>query len=355
MMESSLRKVAVWGAANLIAGVCSSLPLDAFTGDGANKRAITLPVFFTDPDGTGQGLDDWIYQLVMSWLLRGNSVGHVLATDSMGRPSQILLQHPDKVSLWERPDGPEWAFSGKTVSSDAVWHKRAFPIPGARLGLSPIALHSITIGQGLAAAAYGIRWFIDGAHPSSILQNVDKAELTQAEASSVKAKFMAALRGTREPVTIGKGWTYTPIGVAANESQFLDTQGYTAAESARIFGPGVPEILGYETGGSMTYANIEQRSIDLLKYSLDRWLRKIEAALSALLPAPRYVKFNRSALLATDTLTRWKVHEIALRTKAEVVNEVREIEDMSPVPWGNEPVPVAAPAPTAGDTQKVTD
>jgi hypothetical protein len=54
------------------------------------------------------------------------------------------------------------------------------------------------------------------------------------------------------------------------------------------------------------------------------------------------VKINRSALLATDALSRFTVHELALRNRIETVNEVREIEDMAPVPWGSEPNEVTA-------------
>jgi HK97 family phage portal protein len=166
----------------------------------------------------------------------------------------------------------------------------------------------------------------------------------------VKQRFLAAVRGTREPVVMGKGWKYQAIQISPEESQFLDTQKYTAAECARIYGPGVPEVLGYETGGSMTYANVEQRSLDLLKFTIDRWLVRIETILSAdTLSRPRYMKFNRGALLATDLLTRYRAHEIALRNKFEVVNEVRELEDRPPVAWGDMPQDPSKPEPTPQD------
>jgi HK97 family phage portal protein len=343
--ESSLRQVAVWSSVNLLAGLVASLPLDGFTGQGPDKRPIALPVFFTDPDGTGQGMPDWLYQLMVSWLLRGNTVGDVVDRDGMGRPTQVMLLHPDQVGLFEGKDGPRWSCKGKPLVSSNVWHRRAYPVPGSRLGLSPIALHAQSIGMGLAAGAYGLRWFMDGAHPSAILSTDE--ELDEPKARTVKARFMAAIRGRREPVVLGNGWKYQAVQVSAGESMFLDTQRYSAAECARIFGPGLPEVLGYDTGGSLTYSNVEQRSLDLLKFTLDRWLVMIEQILSAdMLARPRYVRFNRGALLRTDLLTRYRAHEIALRNKFEVVNEVRDLEDLSPVDWGDEPTS-AAPAPVA--------
>lgn len=344
--ESAMRKVAVGAAVRLICGLVGTLPRDGFTGSGENRRPIPLPQFFTDPDGSGQGMGDWLEQGTASWLLRGNVYGRILARDSFERPAQIQLQHPDRVSVFEREDGPEWRFDGKKVPAEDVWHRRMFPVPGQRLGLSPIALHAVTVLQGTAAEAFGLRWFMDGAHPSAVLTNTDQKTVSDEQARTVKARFMAAIRGTREPVVFGAGWNYQQIQVNANESQFLDTQRLTAAECARIFGPGMPEVLGYETGGSMTYANVEQRSIDLLKFTFNRWLSKWEDVLSAdILARPRYFKFNRGALLETDLLTRFRAHEIALRNKFEVVNEVRQLEDLPPVEWGSEPV-AGAPAPT---------
>lgn len=350
--ESSLRKVAVFASTNLLAGLASSLPLDGYTGRGADKRAVSLPVFFTDPDGTGQGLEDWLYMLLYCWLLRGNAVGRVLDRDIQGHPTQILLAHPDRVTVYEAKDGPAWHIDGVRVPKEELWHRRVFPVPGRRMGLSPISLHALTISQGLAAAAFGLRWFSDGGHPSAILQDELHDKVDQSIATVVKQRFLSAVRGTREPVVIGKGWKYQAIQINPEESQFLDTQKYSAAECARIFGPGVPEVLGYDTGGSMTYTNIEQRSIDLLKFTLDRWLVRAERVLSAdMLPRPRYVKFNRGALLATDLLTRYRSYEIGLRNKFLVVDEVRDTEDKGPVEWGAAPTE-SAPAPTTVQIQE---
>jgi HK97 family phage portal protein len=171
--------------------------------------------------------------------------------------------------------------------------------------------------------------------------------------ATAKQRFLAAIRGTREPVVLGKGWKYQAIQINPNESQFLETNNYTSAECCRIFGPAYAEIFGYATGGSMTYANIEQRSLDVLTYAVDPWLVRIENMLTRLLPAAMYAKFNRKALVRTDLLTRYRAHEIALRNRFTVVNEVRDVEDMSPVEWGDEPnQPSAGPTPVTIEGQQ---
>ena len=227
------------------------------------------------------------------------------------------------------------------VPTGDVWHKRVHPIPGRLMGLSPIAVHALTIGTGISALQFGAQWFQEGAHPSAILSSDQNLDAKQA--MTAKERFMAAVHGRREPAVLGNGWKYQSIQIAPNESQFLETNNYTAAECCRIFGPGFAEIFGYETGGSLTYSNVEQRSLDLLTYAVDPWLVRIERAMSELLPPGACVKFNRSALVRTDLLTRYRAHAIALQNRWTVPNEVRDLEDPAPVPWGDDPATAPPP------------
>ena len=341
--ETSLQKVAIWSAVDLIASLGSVLPVDVYEGTGTSQREVPKPKILEDPSGEGYGLADWTYQYLMSILLRGNTNGRVGDRDRLGNPTQIVLFHPDEVQGWRdlKSGLPQWRVYGETVPNDEMWHQRAYTVPGRLMGLSPIAHHATTIGQGIAAARFGQQWFEDGAHPSGILSN--EQALKPEQARTAKERFMAALRGTREPVVLGQGWKFQAIQVNPEESQFLETQKYTAAECARIYGPGVAEILGYETGGSMTYANVEQQGLNLLTYALDRWLVRTEHMFTALLPPGQFVKINRAALTRTDLLTRYKAHALSLQNKWAVPNEVRQIEDMPPTSWGSEPVAENAP------------
>lgn len=347
-MEWSLQKTAVWACVNLTATIAECMPIEVYSSDDADKRTLPMPRWMADLGGDGQGLPDWCYQAITSWMLRGNDYGLVpdgARDPRTGTPTQIVLQHPDTVSVFQpykADEPPVWRFNGQEVDRSAVWHRRVHPVPGRLLGASPIEYGAGIISLGVATTRFGLQWFHEGAHPSGVLSS--EKDLDQAKARTAKERFMAALKNSREPAVLGAGWKYQAIQVSPNESQFLETQGFTSAECCRLFGPGYAQVFGYASADSLTYANIEQRSLDLLTYSVDPWLVRLERALSALLPASRIVRFNRKGLLRSDLLTRYRAHEIALRNRIETVNEARAEEDLPPVGWGDEPPASATPA-----------
>jgi len=342
--EASLQSIAVRSTVDLIASMASETPFDVLSGQGAERKTHPTPEYMLDPAGDGHGLQDWVYQVVSSWLLRGNAFGEVLARTG-DVVTQVEVLHPDCVGGNLDPQGRmHWQVNGRPIPENRLEHWRVNPVPGRVLGLSPIALHADQIGLGLMAARFGKQWFQDGAHPSGMLTN-DEVELKETNVRTAKDRFLASMRGSREPLVLGKGWKYQSIQVNAEESQFLVTQGFSEAQCARIFGPGFAEVLGYETA-SMTYSNRVDRSTDLLVFSMDRWFSRLERLLGRMVPPTQYVKMNRDALLRSTTLDRYKAHALALQNRWKVVNEVRALEDMPPVDWGGTPNTAAPSDPT---------
>lgn len=322
--ETSLQSVAVRSTADLIASLVSELPVKARRAD----KEIKVPGNVLDPGADGAGVEDWLYRVMQSWLLRGNLYGFESAWDARARRAGIDLFHPDEVTV---DADSVWSVNGKKVDQGKFVHVRVNPIPGRLLGLSPVAQHAATIGVSLAATAFGRQWFLDGAHPGGMLTN-SLSDLDDKQTETVKARFMARFRGTREPIVMGKGWEFKTIQINPEESQFLQTQGLSEAQCARIFGPGMAELMGYETGGSMTYANVVDRRQDALVLSINRWIRRAERLLTSLTPRPVEIELERKGLLEATTLQRYQAHALALGNQPWMdVDEVREIEKLEPM------------------------
>ena len=353
-----MASIALRSTADLIASTISELPVHTFRQPDAGKDVavkVTTPGYLEDPAGDGHGRQDWLYQMILSWLMRGNTFGDILARSPNDYPTQILWFYPDDVSVQPAGDNYRWMVNGRPVTNERSFaHYRVNPIPGQLLGLSPIAQHAAQIGTSIAASRFGLQWFTDGAHPTAVVTN-ELDDLNSKSIRKAKNAFMQAMRGNREPVVLGRGWKFQTLQVSPEESQFLQTQGMSEAQAARIFGPGFAEVFGYESGGQNTYANIEGRSALLLVYSLGKWINRADRVMSGMLPKSQFVRLDPDALLRTTTLDRFKAHELALKNRWKVVNEVRKDEDMEPVEWGDEPNPVAGAAPDGGDKQDQQD
>jgi len=184
--------------------------------------------------------------------------------------------------------------------------------------------------------------------------------MTQTQSVTAKERFMAAVKG-REPALLSGGLKYQAIQVSPDESQFLETQKFGVQEIARIFGV-PPEMIASSSGASMTYANVEQRALDFLTYSVQPWLTRLESAYALLLPGQRHVRFDTSVLTRTDFETTIRATAIGIASKQMTQSEARAKRDEPPLtpeqqaeldaipltvgPTGAiKPLPPAAPAP----------
>lgn len=335
--ENSLQSVAFRAAVDLMASLVSEMRFDVYSGQGPGRLLHRTPGNLLDPAGDGYGLEDWTYMLLQSWFLRGNVYGNILDKSPMGILRQVDLYHPDKVGARLKDGEPVWLVSGHEVPREQMFHRRAFPVAGALLGQSPIAAHADTLALSISATRFGKSWFQDGGHPGGILSNSEADMADERVVQTAKDRFLAALFGTREPVVLGRGWKFEQIQVNPEESQFLETQGWSAAECARIMGAGLAEVLGYASGGSMTYATVVDRDLSLLKYAADRWFKRVERVYNSFLPSSQYALIDRDSFLDTNIVQKWQVNKIRLETGASYINEVRAKNNDKPVAWGDQP------------------
>lgn len=307
--ELSLQDTAFHAGANLVASLASELPLNIWRGEGAGRRKAPIPGYLEDPAGDEYGREDWTYKIIVSWITRGN-----MNADVLERRDRIITQaeilHPDLPNPQVDPDTGkiEWYVRGQRVPD--MWHTRAYPFPGFIKGLSPVQLHATQLGLSITTTRFGKQWFDEGAVPATVLHNEER-NITREQAGSVKERFVAAMRGTREPLILDRGWKLDQVQINPDESQFLQTQQFSRAECARIIGPGVAELLGYETGGNLTYSNRLDRIADFSTLTMDFWLRRIERVYRRMLPSNLTPEIDRDALLDTLKKDRYETYNLA--------------------------------------------
>jgi HK97 family phage portal protein len=270
---------------------------------------------------------EWVYMLIVSAMLRGNTYGIITRRDSMGYPVQVDWQNPDQVQPQVVNGVKSYLIHGRTIMPEDMAHFRAFRMPGLDVGLSPIKFAATAINREAAIQAFSYGYFADAPSPKAVITSTEPIDAQQAEV--LKKRILARLVG-REPLVLGAGATYKPLSVSPEESQFLATQKLGVAEICRVFGV-PPEMVAAEAGNSMTYSNVEQRGIDFLTYSIQPWLTKIENFISAMLPGGQHVRFDPSALLRTDIKSQMEATAIGIASKQVTPDEARAMRDMPPL------------------------
>jgi HK97 family phage portal protein len=326
--DHAQRHTTVWACVRLLSDTVSTLPVDVYR-EGSRDPLPTPPLLRSPAAGLTR--QEFLEAVMRSLLLRGNAFGLITARSGATLlPAQIELISPDVVRL--TPEGlVEYRIGGQIVDPQDIWHVRAYTTPGQPAGLSPVEYARQTIGLGLAAEKFGASWFGGNAVPSGVLTCDWRPDRDQA--TLLRELWDDRHQGKRNTALLTGGLKYEPIGVHPDESQFIETAGFNVRSVCRTFGV-PPEMIGAESGGSLTYANIEQRSLDFLVYSVNPWLYRLEAALSKLLPRNQFVKFNPGGLLRATTKDRYEAHEIALRAGFLTTDEVRALEDLPPLAEG---------------------
>lgn len=327
---------AVWAAVRVRADLISSMPIECYRtlgGDGIEVSSPVPPVLI-EPGSHGDGqpisIDEWLYMTQSDLDSVGNAFGIITAKDGAGKPAQIQPVQAEDVTISIRGGKLDHYKIGREVYSPAeIWHERQFPVSGSPVGLSPIAYAAASIGGYLSAQQFALDWFAGGATPSAILKN-GKRVLDPAEARETKQRFMATV-GNGEPFVTGMDWDYQMLGVKATESAFLEEMRYSLTDVTRFFGVPADIIDAPQESGSITYANITQRNLQLLIVNIGPAVRRRERALSRLLPNPRRVRLDADSILRMDPQTRQTVLASKVTSRILTVDEARATENLPPL------------------------
>lgn len=333
--RTALQSLAVYACVRLLADSIAALPMDAYRKQGEVRVPVEpAPLLVRQPD-TDLTTFEWVFQLVTSLALRGNSYHLVESRDRLEYPTTLTPLHPDIVQVTRDRDTGQLVYKvgDQRVPTEDIVHIRRFSLPGATTGLSPIEQARQGIGMALAAERYGARYFGQAATPSAVLST--EQYLTPTQSKDILDVWVASHGGQRHPAVLSGGLKYAPIAISPEESQFLQTRSFQRGEIAMLFGI-PPHMIGDTQKSTSWGSGIEQQSIGFVTYTLRPWLSCIEATLSALLPRGTYMRFNVDALLRGDSKSRFEGYTQARNAGWLNVNEIRALEDRAPIANGDD-------------------
>lgn len=217
------------------------------------------------------------------------------------------------MASYARDSGGRWV-----ERPGGVIHIPGFMIDDGLVGRSPIELASTAIGAGLAMDQFQSAFYRNNATPPGTLNHPQR--LSETAASRLAARWRAMVGGPRNagkvPV-LEEGLTFTPIAVSSRDAEFVEARRLTGQQVCRIFRV-PPEMIGMDSGNSLTYSTVEGQGIAFERYSIRPWLARIEQAVNRdrdLFPGDgrgMFCEFDTQSLLRADLKTRYEAYALAL-------------------------------------------
>ena len=346
--RSAMQMTAVYSCVRILSEAVAGLPLHLYqyTDRGSKEKAVDNPLYFLLHDEPNTEMTSFVFRetLMTHLLLWGNAYSQIIR-NGKGEVMGLYPLMPDRMTVGRDEKGRLY-YEYMVSSDDAKMLKdgtvRLSPydvlhIPGlgfdGLVGYSPIAMAKNAIGLAIAAEEYGSKFYANVATPSGILEYPG----TVKEPDKVRESWNAGFGGSSNAHKIAvleEGMKYTPISISPNEAQFLETRKFQINEIARIFRV-PPHMVGDLEKSS--FSNIEQQSLEFVKYTLEPWLVRWEQAMQrALIPqddkSKYFIKFNVDGLLRGDYQSRMQGYATARQNGWMSANDIRELENLDRIP-----------------------
>lgn len=346
--RSAMQMTAVYACVRILSEAIAGLPLHLYKYgcDGSKEKAVEHPLYFLLHDEPNKEMTSFVFRetLMTHLLLWGNAYaqvirngkGEVIALYPL-MPNRMEVNRTDKGQLYYQyttssDDAPTVEGSTAVLMPEDVLHIPGLGFDGL-VGYSPIAMAKNAIGLAIATEEYGAKFFANGAAPSGVLEHPG----TIKDPQRVRDAWMSQFSGSRNAgkvAVLEEGMKYTPISISPEQAQFLETRKFQINEIARIFRV-PPHMVGDLEKSS--FSNIEQQSLEFVKYTLDPWVIRWEQSLQRTLLSSEekkryYFKFNLEGLLRGDYASRMTGYATARQNGWMSANDIRELENLDRIP-----------------------
>jgi HK97 family phage portal protein len=340
--SNALQVTPVLACVALLADSVAVLPARAIREIGDRTESVPMPSWLRDtPEQTTYEL---FHQMVSSLALHGNSFNYIDRDPNTGAVLALTPLHPTNVQVTAVNGKRYYTTNGVPVPESNMLHIRWWTPPQSLVGISPLEMQKTSIGLALAMERHLAQFYSQGATPSSVLE-VD-GDLTVEQAKVLQETWETQNRRRRRPAVLTNGIKWRSVQTSAADAEMNETRAEQIAQIARIFR--VPTYMIGARGDSQTYQNNESAGMHFVTYTLLPWLRRIEVALSSLMPSPRRIVFDTSYFLRADTINRYRAYQTAIMSGILTPNEARQSENLEPYPGGDDFVMALPGAPMAG-------
>lgn len=357
-----------WACVNLHAGTIGSLPFIVYQrlSDGSRRVASEHWLYrlvHDSPNADQTALDFW--EFIQACLeLRGNGYAYAPRAKD-GRVISLEPIPADVVAVRRKDDGLLWYSypnaKGETIerSQKEIFHIRGFG-GGALGGLSTIAFGRHTFGLAIAIDRSASSTFRNGLRTWGALKFPDWLKENQRkETREYLEREHAGASKTGKPLILEGGVEWQEMAFSPEDSQMLQSRGFSVEEVCRFFGV-PPVLIGHTEKVSAWGSGIVEITLGFVKFGLRRRAKRIEQAVGKQLLTPEdraagyFAEFSLEGLLRGAPKERSDFYRTMTQSGIMSINECRALENLSAVAGGEAPrlqmqnVPLAASIGTQG-------
>ena len=345
--RTAMQITAVYACIRILAESVAQLPLHLYkyNSTGGKERATEHSLYKLLHDEPNPEMTSFVFRetLMTHLLLYGNAYaqiirngkGEVLALYPL-MANRMTVDRNEKGELYykyQHSQDEANTMKGSTVTLKPrdVFHIVGLSADGI-VGYSPIAMAKNAIGMSIACEEYGSKFFNNGAVPGGVLEHPDQLKNPEKVRESWTNTFGGSQNAGKVAV-LEEGMKYHPISIPNNEAQFLETRKFQINEIARIFRI-PPHMIGDLEKSS--FSNIEQQSLEFVKYTLEPWVARWEQAIVRSLlneneKKDYFVKFNLEGLLRGDYQSRMNGYAVGRQNGWMSANDIRQLENLDQI------------------------
>lgn len=338
--EQALRLTAVYSCVRILSEALAGLPLHLYRHmeRGGKAKALEHPLYRVLHDEPNPEMTSFVFRetMMVNLLLWGNAYAQIIRNgkgDVLSlyplRASQMRVSRDEQgriVYVYTPTD--QSRFDQVVLSPREVLHIPGLGFDGL-IGYSPVQMVQNAVNVGRACDEYGASFFENGAQPGGVLEHPG----TIKDPERLRQAWQNAFGGSKNANKIAvleEGMKYSPISLSPEASQFLETRKFQLNEIARIYRV-PPHMIGDLEKSS--FSNIEQQSLEFVKYTLAPWVSRWEQSVHRTLLSETdkttyFVKFNLEGLLRGDYQSRMAGYATARQNGWMSANDIRSLEDL---------------------------
>ncbi|NRY61507.1 phage portal protein [Clostridium beijerinckii] len=346
--RTAMQTTAVYACVRILAETIASLPLHTYKYTETGKeKAMEHQLYNLLADEPNPEMTSFVFRetLMSHLLLWGNAYAQIIR-DGRGNIIGLYPLLPNKMSVNRASNGEIYyiysRYSDENPNIEGygqvyLQNYEVLHIPGlgfdGLVGYSPIAMAKNAVGMSIACEEYGASFFANGANPGGVLEHPGVVK----DPARVRDSWNSVYQGTgnaHKVAVLEEGMKFQSIGIPPEQAQFLETRKFQINEIARLFRI-PPHMVGDLDKSS--FSNIEQQSLEFVKYTLDPWVIRWEQAMkkALLLPGEKkdyFIKFNVDGLLRGDYQSRMNGYSIGRQNGWLSSNDIRELENLNKIP-----------------------